>query len=98
MRVSWFTKGKGRSRKSIPVVQRVGQKVEDRWKNSTPMPLASKSSRLCENCQKNVAIRTTEEDCHLCQSCYDLDSQVSSGSTVPEKYESVLEESPDLIG
>ena len=81
-----------------PFIQRVGNEVENKWQNSTPMPLASKSSRLCQGCKKNVAVRTTEEDLHLCERCYDLDSQVSGGETAPEPYESVLEESPDLIG
>jgi len=62
------------------------------------MPLVSKTSKLCEDCQKNVAVRTTEDGIRCCERCYDEDSQVSGGDTVPEPYSSVLEENADLVG
>jgi hypothetical protein len=73
-------------------------RVEDRWQNSTPMPLASKTSKLCEGGCGRVAVRTTPNGIQCCQPCHDEDSQVSGGDTAPEPYQSVLEENADLVG
>jgi len=73
-------------------MQRAEQKVENRWQNSTKMPLASKTANKCgiEDCPK-VAVKDG-----MCQEHDELESMIDT--TNKEPYESVLEESADLIG
>src|SRR3989442_9134112 len=63
------------------------------------MPLVSKTANKCgiEECS-NVAVRTLPEtSSRVCQKHFDIDASVI-GHEDQESYESVLEESPDLVG
>ena len=92
--MKWFTKGKGRSRKAIPMQKPFFERViEPRWQNSTPMPLVSVSkSPKCgiDDCPK-VAVKDG-----MCQEHYDLESQISVDN--PEERMSVLEDEDTGLG